>query len=106
MLEQDLEETTSRQLRTLLEKEMDMDLNKYREFLDREMLQILGQMERPSKIWDYLYLVSANYVPVDNIIMCTVIASIPGRLKDGLVHTVCACVNRPKNLGGRDILVF
>ncbi len=34
------------------------------------------------------------------------LASIPGRLKDGLVHTVCACVNRPKNLGGRDILVF
>ncbi len=30
------------------------------------------------------------------------VASIPGRLKDGLVHTVCACVNRPKNLGGRD----
>ena len=58
MLEQDLEETTSRQLRTLLEKEMNKDLKEYREFLDREMLRILGQMERPSKIYDYLYLVS------------------------------------------------
>ncbi len=33
---------------------------------------------------------SLLYIPV---------ASIPGRLKDGLVHTVCICINRPKNLG-------
>ncbi len=58
MLEQDLEEITSKQLRLLLQKEMNMELKKYREFLDREMLRILGQMEHPSKIHDYLYLVS------------------------------------------------
>lgn len=57
MLHEDLEVVTSRQLRQKLEKEMDMTLNDYREFLDRHMLRILGQMERPSKILDYLYLV-------------------------------------------------
>ena len=29
----------------------------------------------------------------------------PGREKDGLVSTVCACVNRPENLGGVEILL-
>ena len=57
MLEQDLEEITSKQLRLLLESEMSMELKEYREFLDRQMLRILGQMERPSEIYDYLYLV-------------------------------------------------
>ena len=57
MLHEDLEEVTSRQLRQKLEKEMDMQLNEYREFLDRHMLMILGQMEQPSKILEYLYLV-------------------------------------------------
>ena len=34
-----------------------MDLTEYRGFLDQQMLRILGQMERPSQIFDYLYLV-------------------------------------------------
>ena len=57
MLDEDLEEVTSRQLRDKLEKEMDMQLNDYREFLDRHMLRILGQLGQPSKVLDYLYLV-------------------------------------------------
>lgn len=57
MLHEDLEETTSRQLRRKLEEELDIQLNEYREFLDRHMLQILGQLEQPSKILEYLYLV-------------------------------------------------
>ena len=57
MLHEDLEEVTSRQLREKLEKEMGMELTEYREFLDRHMLRILGQLEQPSKILDYLYLV-------------------------------------------------
>ena len=57
MLHQDLEEVTSKQLRLLLEEEMKIDLTKYRGFLDQQMLRILGQMERPSQIFDYLYLV-------------------------------------------------
>ena len=57
MLNQDLEEVTCRQLRLLLEKEVEMDLKEYKGFLDQQMLRILGQMERPSQIFDYLYLV-------------------------------------------------
>lgn len=57
MLHQDLEEVTCKQLRLLLEEEMKMDLKKYRGFLDQQMLRILGQMERPSQIFDYLFLV-------------------------------------------------
>ena len=57
MLHQDLESVTCKQLRLLLEKEMNMDLKEYRGFLDQQMLRILGQMERPSQIFDYLYLV-------------------------------------------------
>lgn len=59
MLGQDLEEVTSKQLRLLVEKEMNMDLKEYRGFLDQHMLRILGQMERPSQIFDYLFLVCA-----------------------------------------------
>lgn len=58
MLRHDLEEVTCKQLRLLLEKEVNMDLKEYRGFLDQQMLRILGQMERPSQIFDYLYLVS------------------------------------------------
>ena len=58
MLQMDLEEVTCKQLRMLLEKEVSMELSEYKGFLDQEMLRILGQMERPSEIFDYLYLVS------------------------------------------------
>ena len=60
MLEMDLEEATSRMLRTRLEKDMAMNLNEYKAFLDIQMLRILGQMERPSQIHEYLYLVSSH----------------------------------------------
>lgn len=58
MLQMDLEEVTSKQLRMQLEREMSMELSEYKGFLDQQMLRILGQMERPSEIYDYLYLVS------------------------------------------------
>ena len=59
MLQMDLEEVTSKQLRMQLEKEVSMELSEYKGFLDQEMLRILGQMERPSEIFDFLYLVSS-----------------------------------------------
>ena len=58
MLQMDLEEVTSKQLRMQLEREMSMELSEYKGYLDQQMLRILGQMERPSEIYDYLYLVS------------------------------------------------
>ncbi len=60
MMQADLEEVTCKMLRLQLEKEMKMDLSDYRGFLDQQMLRILGQMERPSQIFDYLYLVNEN----------------------------------------------
>ena len=56
MLHCDLEEVTSRQLRLQLEEEMRLDLREYKGFLDQQMLIILGQLERPSRIHEYLYL--------------------------------------------------
>ena len=58
MLHCDLEEVTSLQLRRKLEEEMKRDLKEYRGFLDQQMLVILGQLEKPSRIHEYLYLVS------------------------------------------------
>lgn len=58
MLHCDLEEVTSLQLRRKLEEEMERDLKEYRGFLDQQMLVILGQLEKPSQIHEYLYLVS------------------------------------------------
>ena len=44
------------QLRSRLEEQMSMTLDKYKAFIDEEMLTILGQMDSPSQIFDYLYL--------------------------------------------------
>ena len=35
---------------------MDIDLREYKEYIDTEMLVVLGQLDTPSKILDYLYL--------------------------------------------------
>uniref|UniRef100_A0A915L2R2 protein-serine/threonine phosphatase n=1 Tax=Romanomermis culicivorax TaxID=13658 RepID=A0A915L2R2_ROMCU len=52
----DLDEVTSKDIRQQLEEKMDTSLSHYKEFIDREMLIILGQMEKPSQIFPYLYL--------------------------------------------------
>ena len=57
MLHADLEEVSSRQLRLEMEKQLHMDLKGYRGFLDQQMMYILGQMEKPSEIQEYLFLV-------------------------------------------------
>lgn len=45
------------QIRTELERRVGCSLKDYKEFIDNEMLLIMAQMDRPSKIFDYLYLV-------------------------------------------------
>lgn len=53
----DLDNVTSKDIRTRLLERLKIDsLSDYKEFIDREMLVILGQMDKPSKIFDYLYL--------------------------------------------------
>ncbi len=44
------------QIRTKLETELEIDLNCFKSFIDEEMLTILGQMDEPSEIFEYLYL--------------------------------------------------
>lgn len=57
MLHCNLEDVTSLQIRRKVEEELKMDLKEYRGFLDQQMLVILGQLEKPSRIHEYLYLV-------------------------------------------------
>nr|CAB3262627.1 uncharacterized protein LOC100180990 [Phallusia mammillata] len=56
MMTMDLDNCTCREIRRALEKAIDMDLSNYKEYIDTEMLTILGQMDCSSKILDYLYL--------------------------------------------------
>uniref|UniRef100_A0A7M4F2C6 protein-serine/threonine phosphatase n=1 Tax=Crocodylus porosus TaxID=8502 RepID=A0A7M4F2C6_CROPO len=52
----DLESITAKEIRTELECRTNCSLTEYKEFIDNEMLLIMAQMDRPSKIFDHLYL--------------------------------------------------
>ncbi|XP_060048546.1 protein phosphatase Slingshot homolog 1 isoform X2 [Erinaceus europaeus] len=56
MMSQDLENVTSKEIRNALEQQMNCNLKEFKEFIDNEMLLILGQMDKPSLIFDHLYL--------------------------------------------------
>ncbi|XP_031557403.1 protein phosphatase Slingshot homolog 2-like isoform X2 [Actinia tenebrosa] len=56
MMKVDLEDVTSRQIRKNLEEEMQMDLKEYKQYIDEEMLTILGQLDSASQIYDHVYL--------------------------------------------------
>ena len=52
----DLDNVTSKAIRTSCEAEMGESLEEFKSFIDKEILLILGQMNSSSKILDYLYL--------------------------------------------------
>ncbi|CAN0335367.1 unnamed protein product [Lampetra fluviatilis] len=56
MMQKDLENITSKEIRTELEMLMNCNLKEYREFIDNEMIVILGQMDGASEIFDHVYL--------------------------------------------------
>ncbi|XP_051749436.1 protein phosphatase Slingshot homolog 1 isoform X2 [Ctenopharyngodon idella] len=56
MMCQDLENVTSKEIRNELEQHMNRNLKEYKEFIDNEMLLILGQMDKATLIFDHLYL--------------------------------------------------
>ncbi|XP_040272541.1 protein phosphatase Slingshot homolog 1 isoform X1 [Bufo bufo] len=56
MMSQDLENVTCKEIRNELEKKLSCNLKEYKEYIDNEMLLILGQMDKASLIFDYLYL--------------------------------------------------
>lgn len=45
------------QIRNELEQHMSCNLKEYKEFIDNEMLLILGQMDKATHIFDHVYLV-------------------------------------------------
>lgn len=53
---QDLENITSKEIRSELEQHMSCNLKEYKEFIDNEMLLILGQMDKATLIFDHVYL--------------------------------------------------
>ncbi|XP_061585119.1 protein phosphatase Slingshot homolog 1 isoform X2 [Cololabis saira] len=53
---QDLENVTCKQIRTEVEQHMNCNLKEYKEFIDNEMLLILGQMDKATLIFDHVYL--------------------------------------------------
>uniref|UniRef100_A0AAY4B9V2 Protein phosphatase Slingshot homolog 1 n=1 Tax=Denticeps clupeoides TaxID=299321 RepID=A0AAY4B9V2_9TELE len=56
MVFQDLENVTSKEIRNELEQHMSCNLKEFKEFIDNEMLLILGQMDKATLIFDHLYL--------------------------------------------------
>ncbi|XP_033846256.1 protein phosphatase Slingshot homolog 1 [Periophthalmus magnuspinnatus] len=56
MMFQDLENITSKEIRNELEQHMSCNLQDYKEFIDNEMLLILGQMDKATLIFDHVYL--------------------------------------------------
>ncbi|XP_063753080.1 protein phosphatase Slingshot homolog 1 isoform X2 [Eleginops maclovinus] len=56
MMCRDLENITCKEIRTELEQHMNCNLKEYKEFIDNEMLLILGQMDKPTLIFDHVYL--------------------------------------------------
>ncbi|XP_072003740.1 protein phosphatase Slingshot homolog 1 isoform X2 [Engystomops pustulosus] len=56
MMSKDLENVTCKEIRNEVEKKLSCNLKEYKEYIDNEMLLILGQMDKASLIFDYLYL--------------------------------------------------
>ncbi|EFO20321.1 hypothetical protein LOAG_08171 [Loa loa] len=52
----DLDEVTSRDIRLKVEESMHMKLDNYKDFISRQMMVIMGQMDTASQIFPYLYL--------------------------------------------------
>ncbi|XP_028274961.1 protein phosphatase Slingshot homolog 2 isoform X2 [Parambassis ranga] len=56
MMQKDLENVTCKEIRTELERQMVCNLREFKEFIDNEMIVILGQMDSPTEIFDHVYL--------------------------------------------------
>ncbi|KAK7925735.1 hypothetical protein WMY93_008045 [Mugilogobius chulae] len=56
MMQKDLENVTSKEIRTELEMNMTCNLREFKEFIDNEMIIILRQMDSPTEIFDHVFL--------------------------------------------------
>uniref|UniRef100_A0A8C3A282 protein-serine/threonine phosphatase n=1 Tax=Cyclopterus lumpus TaxID=8103 RepID=A0A8C3A282_CYCLU len=56
MRTEDLENLTSKMVHSALETRIGFDMRPFKEYIDNEILVTMAQMDKPSKIFDYLYL--------------------------------------------------
>ncbi|XP_034546869.1 protein phosphatase Slingshot homolog 3 isoform X2 [Notolabrus celidotus] len=56
MSTEDLDNLTSKMVHRTLETRIGFDMRPYKEYIDNEILVTMAQMDKPSKIFDYLYL--------------------------------------------------
>uniref|UniRef100_A0A8C5DJQ5 protein-serine/threonine phosphatase n=1 Tax=Gouania willdenowi TaxID=441366 RepID=A0A8C5DJQ5_GOUWI len=56
MMQKDLENVTCKEIRTELEMHMTCNLREFKEFIDNEMIIILGQMDSPTEIFEHVFL--------------------------------------------------
>ncbi|XP_059208297.1 protein phosphatase Slingshot homolog 2b isoform X2 [Centropristis striata] len=56
MMQKDLENVTCKEIRTELEMNMTCNLREFKEYIDNEMIVILGQMDSPTEIFDHVFL--------------------------------------------------
>ncbi|XP_026185938.1 protein phosphatase Slingshot homolog 3 isoform X2 [Mastacembelus armatus] len=56
MMTEDLDNLTSKMVHSTLETRIGFDMRPYKEYIDNEILVTMAQMDKPSKIFDYLYL--------------------------------------------------
>uniref|UniRef100_UPI0037E7F6EB protein phosphatase Slingshot homolog 2b n=1 Tax=Semicossyphus pulcher TaxID=241346 RepID=UPI0037E7F6EB len=56
MMQKDLENVTCKEIRTELEMHMTCNLREFKEYIDNEMIVILGQMDSPTEIFDHVFL--------------------------------------------------
>ncbi|XP_069577457.1 protein phosphatase Slingshot homolog 3 [Brachyistius frenatus] len=56
MRTEDLDNLTSKMVHAALETSIGFDMRPYKEYIDNEILVTMAQMDKPSKIFDYLYL--------------------------------------------------
>ncbi|MFH4973425.1 hypothetical protein AB6A40_000134 [Gnathostoma spinigerum] len=52
----DLDDVTSKDIRLKVEERMAVDLKEYKDFISRQVMVIMGQMDEASQIFPYLYL--------------------------------------------------
>ncbi|XP_074530593.1 protein phosphatase Slingshot homolog 3 [Halichoeres trimaculatus] len=56
MSTEDLDNLTSKMVHSALETRIGFDMRPYKEYIDNEILVTMAQMDKPSKVFDYLYL--------------------------------------------------
>nr|XP_015800386.2 protein phosphatase Slingshot homolog 3 isoform X2 [Nothobranchius furzeri] len=56
MRTEDLDNLTSKMVHSALQTRIGFDMRPYKEYIDNEILVTMAQMDKPSKIFDYLYL--------------------------------------------------